>query len=233
MLSIVTGTLNRRSYLPLLIENTVKAHDSLELILVDGGSVDGTQEFIKKMNHDRIKLIEVGKRSPYPHYMNLGIRNATYDFICQWNDDVLMVTPWKAVIEQLQEPYDLFIFSWQRGDAADIKDLYGWERKVKNWILFCASNDSCMNFGIYKKSVFKDIGLYSHAYQYYYADKDMSERARLFGKKLKPCADIHVFECRGPKRALQKSEKIDEAIFNRNKAFYQQQKIPPEVEKWE
>lgn len=232
MLSIVTGTLNRISYLPLLIKNTVEAHSSLELILVDGGSVDGTQKFIKNLGHDRIKFIEVGKRSTYPHYMNLGIRSASYDLICQWNDDVLMVTPWDAVIKQLQEPYDLFIFAWQRGDEKDITDLINWENNIKNWILFCAPNDICMNFGVYKKSVFEDIGLYSHAYQYYYADKDMSERARIFGKKIKSCANVHVFERRGPKRALQKDESIDEAIFNQNKAIYQQRILPPEVERW-
>ena len=59
MISIITGTLNRGPLLPKLIENTVEANDKLELVLVDGGSTDGTIEYIKEENHPRIKLIEV------------------------------------------------------------------------------------------------------------------------------------------------------------------------------
>ena len=42
MISIVTGTLNRLGMLPSLIENTVLSDERLELVLVDGGSTDGT-----------------------------------------------------------------------------------------------------------------------------------------------------------------------------------------------
>ena len=58
MISIVTGTLNRCYLLENLIKNTVDSSDKLELILVDGGSSDGTLEYIKNLNHPRIKLME-------------------------------------------------------------------------------------------------------------------------------------------------------------------------------
>ena len=66
-ISIVSGTLDRRRLLPGLIENTVDSNEELELILVDGGSKDGTQDYIKSLNHPRIKFIEVGRRSCYAH----------------------------------------------------------------------------------------------------------------------------------------------------------------------
>ena len=59
MISIVTGTLNRVHFLEKLIENTVNSCEKVELILVDGGSTDGTQDLIRKLNHERIKLIEI------------------------------------------------------------------------------------------------------------------------------------------------------------------------------
>ena len=73
MISIVTGTLNRKNFLKGLVDNTVNKNSKLELVLVDGGSTDGSLEFIKSLNHPQIKLIEVGGRSSYPHFMNLGI----------------------------------------------------------------------------------------------------------------------------------------------------------------
>ena len=54
-ISIVTGTLNRKFMLPDLISNTVDRDSRLELVLVDGGSTDGTIEFIKELNHPKIK----------------------------------------------------------------------------------------------------------------------------------------------------------------------------------
>ena len=77
MISVVTGTLNRADYLENLIANTVEADDRIELVLVDGGSTDGTIEFIETfINHPRIKLIKHGERSSYPHYIRYTKRIA-------------------------------------------------------------------------------------------------------------------------------------------------------------
>ena len=103
MISIVTGTLNRLEFLPNLIENTINSNDNLELVLVDGGSNDGTIEYIKNLNNPKIKLIEVGQRSSYPHFMNLGIENSSHEFVCQWNDDVLLVNNWDEIIKQIEK----------------------------------------------------------------------------------------------------------------------------------
>ena len=75
MISIVTGTLNRVGMLPMLIQNTVMSDERIELVLVDGGSTDGTIDYIKSLDNPQIKLVEVGGRSSYPHFMNLGIKN--------------------------------------------------------------------------------------------------------------------------------------------------------------
>ena len=73
-ISIVTGTLNRKPYLTTLLNNTVWADHRIELVLVDGGSTDGTIELMEHLSNveSRIKFIQVGERSSYPHYMNLG-----------------------------------------------------------------------------------------------------------------------------------------------------------------
>jgi len=193
MLSIVTGTLNRRHILEGLIRNTVDAWDKLELVLVDGGSTDGTIELLKNLNHPRIKLIEVGQRSPYWHYMNLGVKASSYEYVCQWNDDALMTNDWRDVFEQTKN-WDVSLFSWQHGDFG--------RHYPNSWNICCyfegpglipeLGNEVVMNYGIYKKDVFRKAGLYNNAYYYYCADGDMSFRAWTFGFTVKPFPDIKV-----------------------------------------
>ena len=51
MISIITGSYNRLNNIKRLISNTVDANQSLELVIVDGGSTDGTVEYMQNLNH--------------------------------------------------------------------------------------------------------------------------------------------------------------------------------------
>ena len=161
MISIVTGTLNRGPFLQGLIENTVEANEKLELVLVDGGSDDGTIEYIKEENHPRIKLIEVGQRSSYPHFMNLGIKHASHDIICQWNDDVLLVNDWEEVFSEIDEEHDFYLFNWKYGNRDDIKtsEWLSGNDHDNGWFMLNTKPEGhiVMNYGLYKKKIFKEM----------------------------------------------------------------------------
>ena len=218
MISIVTGTLDRLMFLPGLIDNTVNSDDRLELILVDGGSTDGTIDYIKNLNHPKIKFIEVGERSNYPHYMNLGIRHASYELICQWNDDVLLVDSWSDIIREIEDGYDFYLFNWKYGDLKDITDddwitgKYHENQNNKGWcIVDIETPDIVMNYGIYRKKIFREIGMYHPDFRYYYADADMSRRAFMFGYKFKGLKHIKVCSLSTDKRAIQ--NETDPSIY--------------------
>lgn len=227
-ISIVTGTLNRLSMLPDLIENTVDGDNRLELILVDGGSTDGTIEYLKDLNHPHIKLIEVGGRSSYPHFMNLGIEHSSYDFICQWNDDVLLVNEWDEVFKSMDDS-DFYIFNWKYGSKNDIKNnkwLNGFTY-TDGWCLLDNTHingEIVMNYGIYNKKIFKSIGMYNDSYRYYYADGDMSYRANKFGYKHKSLKEIKVCSLITPKNAIRESK--DSKIYTENRKMYDNSILP-------
>lgn len=230
MLSIVTGTLNRLEILKLVIDNTINKSDKLELVLLDGGSVDGTIEYIKDLNHDRINLIELGERSSYPHFMNIGITESKFEWIAQWNDDVLLVNDWEDVFKLIKSnSHDAYIFDWTRGNLND----YSYGQIDMNplsfgstWIHF----KDCMNFGIYKKSIFKEIGMYDNKFKYYECDHDMTTRCLFFNYKVSSAKNIKVFEILTEKRSIPYNE--DRLIYIQNiRDYYNQKMIPPTAEK--
>lgn len=229
MISIVTGTLNRVGMLPTLIANTVLSDKRLELVLVDGGSVDGTINYIKDLNHPQIKLIEVGQRSPYPHFMNLGIKESSYDIVCQWNDDVILCNSWSEVIQETQSSHDFYLFNWKYGSISDIKnsDWLNGSDHTSGWCL-CNVADSggeiVMNYGLYRKKIFQEIGMYNLEYQYYCADGDMSYRAYHFGYKVKDLRNIKI--CSLPTNKVAKPYPNDHSIYNKNMELYRQKILP-------
>lgn len=229
MISIVTGTLNRVGMLPTLIKNTVISDDRLELVLVDGGSSDGTIDYIKQLNHPQIKLIEVGERSSYPHFMNLGIQNATHEIIAQWNDDVVLCNEWDEVFLEIQSKHDFYLFNWKYGSFDETKNpdwLSGLDH-TSGWCL-CNVADSggeiVMNYGLYRKKIFREIGMYNPEYQYYCADGDMSYRAYSFGYKSKDLRHIKV--CSLPASKVATSHPGDHSIYHKNMDLYRQKILP-------
>jgi glycosyltransferase involved in cell wall biosynthesis len=222
-ISIVTGTLNRRHILPIIIKNTVMSHPDIELVLVDGGSVDGTQDFIRTFSHQRIKFIPVGHRSSYPHFMNLGIKASSGEWVCQWNDDVCLVNKWDEVFRLLNEPFDAFVFVWRNGNITR-RSPHG------KWIHYCDwKNEMVMNYGLYRKDIFRKIGMYNLAYQYYCADGDMLYRAWKQGYRIKVCEDIKVV-CKEhePKQALHIPQDFNE--YDKRHQTYQDGRLPEGLE---
>ena len=237
MISIITGSYNRLNNIKRLISNTVDANNLLELVIVDGGSTDGTVEYLQNLNNKNIKFINYGKRSSYPHFSNLAIQNSKFDYICQWDDDALLINGWDEVIETLNNNiYDFHIFNWKLGNLEDYLDsswLLG-NTAENNWNLEDKTEGQqetevlTMNYGIYNKKIFKEIGMYNTRFNFWYADGDLSNRAYHFGYKHKSHKDIKVFVFDSEKNKTY--VKKDLKIYQKNLAKYKKQKLTRGVE---
>jgi glycosyltransferase involved in cell wall biosynthesis len=220
MISIVTGTLDRLDYLKRVIENTVDSNDLLELVLVDGGSTDGTIEYLRSLNHDRIKLIEYGERSYYWHYMNLGIENSSHEWVCQWNDDVIMESSWDAVIEKLEDSIDFYLFSWKESAG--------------EYVIYDTENELVLNYGIYNKKIFRDIGMYDTSYKYYFCDGDLSFRSKQFGFSYEKLYDIKCQSLTrfGPeKKAIMENYQREWDNYQEKLSLYKEKNLPETIVK--
>lgn len=84
--SIIVCTYNRKVYAEECIKSAVgQTHGNVEVIVVDGGSTDGTLEIAKKYQ-DRVKLFVV-PNSTTAQCLNRGIRESTGDWVMFLHDD--------------------------------------------------------------------------------------------------------------------------------------------------
>lgn len=221
MISIVTGTLNRIDYLKRVIENTVDSDPRLELVLIDGGSTDGTIEYLKNLSHPRITLIEEGGRSYYWDYMNKGIESSSHEWVCQWNDDLLLENKWADVINEIEtDPHDFYPFSWREPEG--------------NYVIYDNDREFVLNYGLYNKKIFREIGMYNSSYKYYCCDGDMSFRAREFGYRYKKLFNIRCFPMTTmpeEKKALWENYEAEMDNYFKTLELYKRKEIPDSIKK--
>lgn len=89
--SVVLTTYNRRKKISDSLESIAnQGYRNLEIILVDDGSTDGTDEFIKTVSDPRLRYIKLPTNQGASAARNRGIQEAKGDFILVWDsDDVL------------------------------------------------------------------------------------------------------------------------------------------------
>tara|TARA_B100000497_G_C7687831_1_gene417257 strand:- start:1357 stop:2094 length:738 start_codon:yes stop_codon:yes gene_type:complete len=193
MFSIISGTLNRRDLLPRLLENTLFASPLVQLILVDGGSIDGTIEYLENIEHPNFIFIKFGKRSTYPEFMNLAISYATNPYIVQWNDDVILDNTWEEVAKCITDEYDLYNFPYrsEKIDKTKIGEVFHRSSCMKYPFML---RDYCINFGIYSKKCLDKIGYYDTRLKWHHGDAQLTAKAISKYYKMKLCIDIHVIE---------------------------------------
>jgi glycosyltransferase involved in cell wall biosynthesis len=237
-ISIVTGTLNRIRFLPGMVENCLQDQRN-ELVLVDGGSTDGTLEYLRKeaSKNERLKLIEMGEKSNYASFMNRGIRASSHDLVCQWNDDVLMLDDWDKVYRNIDRSHAVFSFPWKRGllrdkdDEAWLKlgDFSGTSLSSNKWIYY----PRCVNFGIFRREVFRKVGMYSERFKFYYADADITNRAMIIGKFGIKRIDARVMDVCEDKKKRMATQAVDEHDNNVHSALmhmYGRGELPKDLE---
>ena len=88
--SIVTCTWNSRSFIHQSVESVLgQTHSDIEFIFVDGGSDDGTLEYLRSV--DRPKTILENVRGGIARAMNVGTQAAHGDVIMHLHSDAYLL----------------------------------------------------------------------------------------------------------------------------------------------
>jgi len=172
------------------------------VLVVDNGSVDGSQDFIKK-TYPEVKLIERDKNYGFTGGVNPGIEEAIKtdaDYVALLNNDAVADKDWlkhlvakaendskigivacktirtdKKHLDSTGECFSIWGVPFPRGRNQVDSNQYDKAEEV-----FGGSGGA----SLYRVSLLKEIGLFDQRFFAYFEDVDISFRARLAGWKI-------------------------------------------------
>ena len=102
LISVIIPTFNRAKLLGITIKSILEqTYQKLEVIIIDDGSTDNTEESVRKIEDVRIKYLNHGKIGDIAKLRNIGLSYSTGEYIAFCDDDDL----WKKDKLQKQMIY--------------------------------------------------------------------------------------------------------------------------------
>jgi len=181
--SVVIGTYNRLSYLKATVATVRDELEKLpsEVIVVDGGSSDGTMEWLIEQK-DIITIVQHNRgkwngkpieRKSWGYFMNLGFKAAQGKYICMLSDDCLVIP---STIKQGVDAADAKIAS---GDKLGAVAFYwrNWPEQKNYWVGLTFGSRIFVNHGLYLNAALQAVGYADEdRYSFYHADGDLCLR---------------------------------------------------------
>lgn len=180
-----------------------------EVLVVDNASGDGSIEQARKLEEDRalsgddssgltkIRFICLKKNTGFCHAVNVGIRQSDTPYIILLNNDTVVKCGFvKGLYQAIEKDPKVFSVSarmlmWDRpgmiDDAGDIYTALGWAYALGKGKPAAAYDtprcvfSACGGAAIYRRGVFRKIGLFDERHFAYLEDLDIGYRARIYG----------------------------------------------------
>jgi len=190
LLSVVLGSYNRKSFLRSTLESVRNNGQDFEyeIIVVDGGSSDGSLEFLVKQkdvitiiqhNHGEFGGKKIERRS-WGYFMNLGFKAAQGKYILMISDDCLVIP------NSISNGINYFENLLTKGEKIGAIAFYwrNWPEQKEYFVgSFC--NRIFVNHGLFLKSVLDEVNYINEKdYKFYYADSDLCLRIADLGYKI-------------------------------------------------
>ena len=173
-LSVVTGTYNRFAMLQRMVDSVraQRFEGDLEIVIVDGGSTDGSREWLVQQP-DIVTVLEHNRDAQgrmkfgWPVCYNRGFGAASSSLVCMLNDDVIVepdcLEEGVRVLER--DPIAGGVAFWFH----DHTDPRGYR------IGYTIGGRMFVNYGIYRLALWHEAeGFDGERYRFYHADGDLS-----------------------------------------------------------
>lgn len=209
MICIIILNWNGKHHLSECLTSVLKqTYKEYEVIVVDNGSTDGSQDYIRS-NYPSVSLISNDQNFGFCKGNNIGIVAAKGEYIVLLNNDTIVETDW---LEQL---HDCMLSDPRLGFCAskllsysdrNLLDAAGDGFSIcgagykRGYLEEAAEYDkeeyifgACAGAAIYKKEMLDKIGLLDEDFFVAYEDSDLSFRAQLAGYKCKYASQAKVY----------------------------------------
>lgn len=248
--SVVTPNYNGKDFLYAYFESLIKNSNEIgEVIIVDNGSRDGSQEFIRNYREKvdfPIVLIENSQNLGFAEAVNQGISKARYDYIFSLNNDTVVEK--SAILELLNllnTEERIFSVSSKMvqfnnpkliDDAGDDYTLLAYTKKRGNnqnlnkFIEVSEVFSSCAGAALYRKDLLEELGGFDSEFFAYMEDVDLGYRARVNGYKNMFCPNAIVYHMGSATTGSQYNEfKVRLAARNNVWVVYKNLPIPQKI----
>jgi GT2 family glycosyltransferase len=197
--SIVSGTFNRLPFLRLTVENLRREAAGIphELIVVDGGSADGTVEWLTRQK-DIVSIIQHNRgqwrgreleRRSWGGFMNLGFKAARGKYILLVSDDCLLLPG--ALAAGVKQFEDLLAQGRKTGAVA----FYwrDWPSQEKYVVGRTLGDRMFVNHGLFLRRAVAEVGwIDEERYAFYHADGDLALQLWHAGYEVSDCPAAYV-----------------------------------------
>lgn len=199
LISVVLGSYNRKTFLRHTIDTIrkSKADFPFEIIVVDGGSTDGSigwlasqKDILTIVQHNRGswngKPVE---RRSWGYFMNLGFKAARGRFVLMLSDDCLLHP------DAMNIGVQFFGKLQSEGRKAGAVPFYwrNWPEMQRYWVGTILGGHYNVNHGLYLKEALESVGYADEtSFAFYYADGDLCLRIVRAGYQVVPCNECFV-----------------------------------------
>lgn len=195
--TVVIPNYNGISYLPICLDALRRQrYRDFETIVVDNGSKDGSQDFIRE-DYPEVRLICLPENQGFCGAVNVGIRACRTPFVILLNNDT-QVRPGfvRGLLMAVKKSPRRFSCSAKMiqyhdrryiDDAGNYYTALGWAyargkgRPVQDYCREKAVFAACAGAAIYRREVMERIGYFDETHFAYLEDLDLGYRARIHG----------------------------------------------------
>lgn len=223
---------------PCLAALKAQTCQDFELLIVDNGSTDGSEEWLKE---HRIPTIFMGSNTGFPCAVNAGIRASETPYVLLLNNDTEPEPDFVAeLLKAIRRSDKIFAVSSKmiqlyRKDlidsAGDMYSLMGWAyqrgvgRSSAGYNRPCEVFSACAGAAIYRREVFDKIGYFDEMHFAYLEDIDICYRAKIYGYHNRYCPTAVVYHV-GSGTSGSRYNEFKVKLASRNHIYFNYKNMP-------